>query len=103
MLFFFCSFSALWMFFITQDPTALPDYSTYPLTLFTEFEVDLTFMNLPLDATIPTPPIVYVVHVFFTVVAAILLTNLLIAMMNDTQWRVARERDELWRTQVTQT
>lgn len=91
------------MVFMTQDPTALPDYSTFPVTLFTEFEVDLTFINLPVDETIRIPPIVFVVHVFFTVVAAVLLTNLLIAMMNDTQWRVAQERDELWRTQVTQT
>lgn len=88
---------------MTQDPSALPDYSSYPVTLFTDFEVDLTFINLPVDETIHMTPIVYVVHVFFTVVAAILLTNLLIAMMNDTQWRVAQERDELWRTQVIQT
>uniref|UniRef100_A0A3Q1IUS1 Ion transport domain-containing protein n=1 Tax=Anabas testudineus TaxID=64144 RepID=A0A3Q1IUS1_ANATE len=95
--------TAVWMFFMTQDPSALPDYSSYPVTLFTDFEVDLTFINLPVDETIHMTPIVYVVHVFFTVVAAILLTNLLIAMMNDTQWRVAQERDELWRTQVVAT
>lgn len=85
---------------MTQDPKALPDCSTYPVTLFTEFEVALTISNVPINEAIPTPPINYVIHTFFIVVAAILLTNLIIAMMNNTHSRVAQERDVLWRTQV---
>ncbi|CAL8341183.1 unnamed protein product [Gadus morhua 'NCC'] len=57
----------------------------------------------PVDHTFYTPPIVHVLHCTFSVVSYILLLNLLIAMMSDTHWRVAQERDELWRTQVVAT
>ncbi|KAK7886932.1 hypothetical protein WMY93_026553 [Mugilogobius chulae] len=60
-------------------------------------------IDLPVDHTIYTPPIVHVLHCSVSVVSYILLLNLLIAMMSDTHWRVAQERDELWRTQVVAT
>uniref|UniRef100_A0A8C3AQB4 Transient receptor potential cation channel, subfamily V, member 6 n=1 Tax=Cyclopterus lumpus TaxID=8103 RepID=A0A8C3AQB4_CYCLU len=60
-------------------------------------------IDLPVDHTIDTPPIVHVLHCTFSVVSYILLLNLLIAMMSDTHWRVAQERDELWTTQVVAT
>lgn len=88
---------------MTQVPTGVPGYSTYPVTIFTEFEVDVGFINLPADETILTPPIVYIVDVSYNIIAAILLTNLLLTMMSETQGKVAEERDELWRTQVINT
>ncbi|KAF3700622.1 Transient receptor potential cation channel subfamily V member 5 [Channa argus] len=95
--------TALWMFYMTQDPLALTDYTNYPVMLFTEFEVYTGFLNVPVDETIYMPHIIYVIHVVFTLVGAILLSNLLTTMMSDTQARVGQERDELWRTQVAAT
>lgn len=86
---------------MTQDPESLPPYRSFPITLFSEFELSTGLIDLPVDHTIMTPPIVHVLHCTFSVVSYILLLNLLIAMMSDTHWRVAQERDELWRTQVS--
>uniref|UniRef100_A0A4W6D8P3 Transient receptor potential cation channel, subfamily V, member 6 n=1 Tax=Lates calcarifer TaxID=8187 RepID=A0A4W6D8P3_LATCA len=67
------------------------------------FELSVGLIDLPVDHTVFTPPIVHVIHCAFSVVSYILLLNLLIAMMSDTHWRVGQERDELWRTQVVAT
>lgn len=93
--------TALWVVYMTQDPESMPSYRSFPITLFSQFELSVGLIDLPVDHTIATPPIVYVLHCTFSVVSYILLLNLLIAMMSDTHWRVAQERDELWRTQVS--
>lgn len=85
---------------MTQEPDSIPSYRSFPITLFSQFELSVGLIDLPVDHTIATPPIVHVLHCTFSVVSYILLLNLLIAMMSDTHWRVAQERDELWRTQV---
>lgn len=95
--------TSLWMVYMTQDPDSLPSYRSFPITLFSQFELSVGLIDLPVDHTFITPPIVHVLHVSFSVVSYILLLNLLIAMMSDTHWRVAQERDELWRTQVVAT
>uniref|UniRef100_A0A673IK50 Transient receptor potential cation channel subfamily V member 6-like n=1 Tax=Sinocyclocheilus rhinocerous TaxID=307959 RepID=A0A673IK50_9TELE len=93
----------LWVYYITQDPSALPPYRSFPITIFTQFELSIGLIDLPVDHMLYTHPVVHSVHIYFSVVAYILLFNLLIAMMSDTQWRVTQERDELWRTQVVAT
>ncbi|KAM4601327.1 transient receptor potential cation channel subfamily V member 6 [Polymixia lowei] len=95
--------TSLWMVYMTQDPESIPSYRSFPITLFSQFELSVGLIDLPVDHTITTPPIVHVLHCTFSVVSYILLLNLLIAMMSDTHWRVAQERDELWRTQVVAT
>ncbi|XP_034030465.1 transient receptor potential cation channel subfamily V member 5-like isoform X1 [Thalassophryne amazonica] len=95
--------TALWVVYMTQKPGSLPAYRSFPITLFSEFELSLGPIDLPVDHTITTPSIVHVLHCAFSVVSCILLLNLLTAMMSDTQGRVAEERDELWRTQVVAT
>lgn len=89
------------MVYMTQEPDSMPSYRSFPITLFSQFELSVGLIDLPVDHTIITPPIVHVLHCTFSVVSYILLLNLLIAMMSDTHWRVAQERDELWRTQVS--
>lgn len=88
---------------MTQLPSGDSSFNTYPVTIFTELEVDVGFINLPVVETILSPPIVYIVDVFYNIIAAILLINVLLTMMSDTQAKVAEERDELWRTQVDTT
>uniref|UniRef100_A0A672FT57 Ion transport domain-containing protein n=1 Tax=Salarias fasciatus TaxID=181472 RepID=A0A672FT57_SALFA len=95
--------TSLWMVYMTQEPDAIPSYRSFPITLFSQFELSVGLIDLPVEHTIFTPPIVHVLHCTFSVVSYILLLNLLIAMMSDTHWRVAQERDELWRTQVVAT
>ncbi|KAK2833934.1 hypothetical protein Q5P01_017823 [Channa striata] len=97
----FCS--AKWMFDMTQYPSALPDWSSFPVSLFTMFEVDISFINLPEDQSILSAAILYVVDIAYNVVGAIVVTNVLLVMINDTYSRVTEERDELWRTQVVAT
>ncbi|XP_031641743.1 transient receptor potential cation channel subfamily V member 6-like [Oncorhynchus kisutch] len=94
--------TSLWMVYMTQDPDSLPAYRSFPITLFSLFELNVGLIDLPVVHTITTPPIVHVLHCTFSV-ACMLLLNLLIAMMIDTQRRVAQERDELWRIQVVAT
>ncbi|XP_047454641.1 transient receptor potential cation channel subfamily V member 6 [Mugil cephalus] len=95
--------TSLWMVYMTQDIDTIPSYHSFPVTLFSQFELSVGLIDLPVDHTVYTPPIVHVLHVTFSVVSYLLLLNLLIAMMSDTHWRVAQERDELWRTQVVAT
>ncbi|XP_014896252.1 transient receptor potential cation channel subfamily V member 6 [Poecilia latipinna] len=95
--------TSLWMVYMTQDPSSIPQYTSYPITLFSVFELSVGLIDLPVDHTFITPPIVHVLHVCLSIVCYMLLSNVLIAMMSDTQWRVAQERDELWRTQVVAT
>ncbi|KAF3700623.1 Transient receptor potential cation channel subfamily V member 5 [Channa argus] len=97
----FCT--AKWMFDMTQYPSALPDWSSFPVSLFTMFEVDISFINLPEDQSILSAAILYVVDIAYNVVAAIVVTNVLLVMINDTYSKVTEERDELWRTQVVAT
>uniref|UniRef100_A0A8C7NN99 Transient receptor potential cation channel, subfamily V, member 6 n=1 Tax=Oncorhynchus mykiss TaxID=8022 RepID=A0A8C7NN99_ONCMY len=96
----------MWLSFIVLigfSTHSLPAYRSFPITLFSQFELSVGLIDLPVDHTITTPPIVHVLHCTFSVVSYVLLLNLLTAMMSDTQWRVAQERDELWRTQVVAT
>lgn len=93
--------TALWVVYMTQDPDSLPTYRSFPITLFSEFELSVGLIDLPVNHKVIISPIVHVLHCTFSVVSYVLLLNLLIAMMSDTHWRVAKERDELWRTQVS--
>lgn len=91
---------ALWTVYMTQEPLSIPQMRSYPITLFTVFELTVGLIDMPVDHTVWTHPVVHVVFCCFSVVSHLLLLSLLTAMMSDTQWRVGQERDELWRTQV---
>ncbi|XP_016357266.1 transient receptor potential cation channel subfamily V member 5-like [Sinocyclocheilus anshuiensis] len=103
LIFLIGSAAGLWVYYVTQEPSALPPYRSFPITIFTQFELSIGLIDLPVDHMLYTHPVVHCVHIFFSVMSYILLFNLLIAMMSDTQWRVTQERDELWRTQVVAT
>ncbi|XP_078123354.1 LOW QUALITY PROTEIN: transient receptor potential cation channel subfamily V member 5-like [Sander vitreus] len=95
--------NALWMVYMTQAFGTLNEYSHYFSTLWAEFEINLTLVNMPENPTYVTPLIVYVVQVAYTIFAYMCLLTLLKAMLVQTVMRVAEERDELWRTQVVAT
>ncbi|XP_062847845.1 transient receptor potential cation channel subfamily V member 6 [Trichomycterus rosablanca] len=95
--------TAQWTYYMTQDHLAVPSLRSYPVALFTMFQLTVGLIDMPVDHTIYTYPVVHLVYCCFSVVSHLLLLSLLTAMMSDTQWRVAQERDELWRTQVVAT
>uniref|UniRef100_A0A672FSQ8 Uncharacterized protein n=1 Tax=Salarias fasciatus TaxID=181472 RepID=A0A672FSQ8_SALFA len=93
----------MWLSFIVLIGFSTCEYIFGNSHISHSFELSVGLIDLPVEHTIFTPPIVHVLHCTFSVVSYILLLNLLIAMMSDTHWRVAQERDELWRTQVVAT
>ncbi|XP_010883241.2 transient receptor potential cation channel subfamily V member 5-like [Esox lucius] len=95
--------TSLWMVYMTQLQGSLPQYRSYPITLFSLFELSVGLIDLPVDQTIKIAPIVFVLHCTLSLTLCTLLINLLIAMMSDTHWRVSQEKEELWRTQVVAT
>ncbi|XP_072280058.1 transient receptor potential cation channel subfamily V member 5 [Pyxicephalus adspersus] len=95
--------AAFYIIFQTQDPSDLGHFMTYPMSLFSTFELFLTIIDGPANYQVDLPFMYSVMYSAFAIIAALLMLNLLIAMMGDTHWRVAHEGDELWRAQVVAT
>ncbi|XP_052029520.1 transient receptor potential cation channel subfamily V member 5 isoform X2 [Apodemus sylvaticus] len=95
--------SAFYIIFQTEDPENLGEFSDYPTAMFSTFELFLTIIDGPANYSVDLPFMYHLTYFAFAIIATLLMLNLFIAMMGDTHWRVAQERDELWRAQVVAT
>lgn len=93
--------AAFYIIFQTEDPEELGHFCSYPMALFSTFELFLAIIDGPANYNVDLPFMYSITYAAFSIIAPLLMLNLLIAMMSDTHWRVAQERDELWRTQVS--
>ncbi|XP_018413287.1 PREDICTED: transient receptor potential cation channel subfamily V member 5-like [Nanorana parkeri] len=94
--------SAFYVMYQTMDPEVNPFVDDFPKALYDAIEMmmGLTNLKIPTDTSFP---LIYVAYSVYMVFVYLLLLNMLIAMMDNTYWRVAKEREELWKIQVAAT
>ncbi|XP_072111493.1 transient receptor potential cation channel subfamily V member 6-like isoform X4 [Mobula birostris] len=90
---------AFYILFHTLDLTDYPYFSDFSMTLRTTFELMMGLLDIPLSYDRPTPTNIYIAYVMYMLFVYLLLLNLLIAMMDDTYWRLVPETDLLWKVQ----
>ncbi|XP_069753973.1 transient receptor potential cation channel subfamily V member 6-like [Narcine bancroftii] len=90
---------AFYILFHTLDLTDYPYFKSFSMTLRTTFELMMGLLDIPLPYRKPTPTNIYIAYAMYMLFVYLLLLNLLIAMMDDTYWRVVPETELLWKVQ----
>ncbi|KAM4693731.1 transient receptor potential cation channel subfamily V member 6-like isoform 2-T2 [Discoglossus pictus] len=95
--------AAFYIHFQTVNVALFPYFCTFPVTLFTLFQLMMGLDNLPIPSDVNMPKMIMVLYMVYMFFAFVLLLNLLIALMTDTHFRVNKERNILWRAQIAAT
>ncbi|XP_069829924.1 transient receptor potential cation channel subfamily V member 5-like [Dendropsophus ebraccatus] len=94
--------SAFYIIYQTIEPESKPLLNDFSMMLYHAIEMmmGLTDLQIPTDTSYP---LLYIAYSGYMVFVYFLLLNMLIAMMENTYWRIAQEREELWKIQVAAT
>ncbi|KAM5132691.1 transient receptor potential cation channel subfamily V member 6-like [Mantella aurantiaca] len=95
--------TALYIVFQTVDQTALGAFYPYLISLESTYQLFLNILNGPANYDVDVPEMYSLLYGSFCVIAFLLMFNLLIAMMGDTQAAMAKKKEELWKAQITDT
>ncbi|XP_032887097.1 transient receptor potential cation channel subfamily V member 6-like [Amblyraja radiata] len=90
---------AFYILFLTLDLADYPYFRNFSMTLRTTFELMMGLLDIPLPYDKPTPSNVFVIYILYMLFVYLLLLNLLIAMMDDSYWRIISEAELLWKVQ----
>ncbi|XP_053306339.1 transient receptor potential cation channel subfamily V member 6-like [Spea bombifrons] len=93
--------TALYIVFQTVNPEALGAFSPYPISLISTYQLFLNVLNGPDNYDVDLPDMYSFLYASFCVIAFLLMFNLLIAMMGDTQAAMTKKKEELWMAQIT--
>ncbi|XP_077114258.1 transient receptor potential cation channel subfamily V member 6-like [Ranitomeya variabilis] len=93
--------SALYITFQTVDPQAFGSFFPYVMSLISTYCLFLNVLNGPANYTIDSPQMYSPLYGSFCVIAFLLMFNLLIAMMGDTQAAMAKRKEELWKAEIS--
>ncbi|XP_031758523.1 transient receptor potential cation channel subfamily V member 6 isoform X2 [Xenopus tropicalis] len=74
----------------------------YPMTIYAAIEMMMGLSSFPFPMD-KAPPFLYITYTVYMVFVYLLMTNMLIAKMEDTFWRIAHEREVLWKIQIAAT
>ncbi|XP_063818605.1 transient receptor potential cation channel subfamily V member 6-like [Pseudophryne corroboree] len=91
---------ALYVTYQMVDPQAFGAYAPYAMCLLSTYELFLNALNGPANYSVYNPTMYSPIYSSFSVIAFLLMFNLLIAIMGDTQGDMAKKKDELWKAQI---
>ncbi|KAM8924708.1 transient receptor potential cation channel subfamily V member 6-like [Pelodytes ibericus] len=97
-----CGYSiALYIVFQTVAPSALGAFYPYGTCLISTYQLFLNALNGPANYDVDVPEMYSLIYGSFCMIAFLLMFNLLIAMMGNTQAEMSKEKKELWMAQIT--